>query len=512
MAADIETLPETLTEVERACLRGYLDLVSQRLGANLLTVWLLGSAARGDMWPAGSPMRSDIDLLAVTGAPVPRSLQEELTNATYPLYLEAGRKISPQFWTAGCFQAPAAGQARDFVERVRAEGRLVWKSRLPLREQFILEPDVVFLNHGSFGACPRPVFEAYQRWQRELEAQPLAFFRRAKELLAQARAALAAYVGAEADDLVFVPNATTGLNIVARSLRLAPGDEVLATDHEYGALDRTWRFVCGRSGAAYVRAPVRLPVQSREEIVEAVWSRVTDRTRVLFISHITPPTALVLPVEELVRRARAAGILTVIDGAHAPGQIPLDLRALDADFYAGNCHKWLCAPKGSAFLYARRDVQPLLEPLVVSWGWRSDKPGPSRFIDEHEWQGTRDLAAFLAVPAAIEFLESHNWEDVRGRCHDLARAARDAVNALTGLSPLCPDDPAWYAQMASMFLPPCDPEAFQKRLLDEFGVEVPVWDWNGRPVLRVSVQGYNTREDIDALASALGRMIEEAHA
>lgn len=381
-----------------------------------------------------------------------------------------------------------------------------------IRDQFLLRRDVVFLNHGSFGACPRPVFEAYQHWQRELESQPVEFFaRRAKDLMRWARATLGEYLGAGPDNLVYVPNTTTGLNIVARSLRLNPGDEVLTTDHEYGALDRTWRFICEKQKAVCVRAAVPLPVTSREEVVEAIWSRVTPRTRVLFASHITPPTALILPIEDLVRRARAEGILTVIDGAHAPGQIPLALEALGADFYAGNCHKWMCAPKGSAFLYARREVQPLLEPLVVSWGWRSEKPGPSRFIDEHEYQGTRDLAAFLAVPSAIEFFRENNWEAVRQECHAAVGDARRTIEALTNLPSICPqarpDGSPWFAQMASVFLPPCDPEAFQQRLREEFRIEVPVWNWNGRPVLRVSVQGYNTRADLDALITAVRRIV-----
>ena len=286
------------------------------------------------------------------------------------------------------------------------------ESASELRELFLLRPDVVFLNHGSFGACPRPVFEAYQQWQLELERQPVEFLgRRFGGLLREAREALAAVVGARADDLVYVPNATTGLNAVARSLRLAPGDEVLTTNHEYGALDRTWRFVCARRGATYVNRPLPLPISSADEVIEQLWAGVTERTRVLFLSHITSPTALILPVQELVRRARAVGIITIVDGAHVPGQIPLNLEALGADFYAGNCHKWLNSPKGSAFLYARKEVQPLVEPLVVSWGWQPesstllslDSNGSSPFVLQHEWQGTRDIAAYLSVPAAIEF-------------------------------------------------------------------------------------------------------------
>ena len=376
---------------------------------------------------------------------------------------------------------------------------------------FMLRPGVVYLNHGSFGACPRPVFERYQAWQRELETEPVEFLgRRFASLMRGAREGLAAFVGADPDDLVFVPNATTGLNAVARSLRLEPGDEVLATDHEYGALDRTWTFVCEKQAARYVRRPLPLPLASAGDVVEAVWAGVTRRTRVLFLSHVTSTTAIVLPLAELIRRARERGILTVIDGAHAPGQVALDLAALGADFYAGNCHKWMNAPKGSAFLHARREVQGLLEPLVVSWGWRSDRPGPSRFVDEHEWQGTRDIAAYLTVPAAIEFMREHDWPDVQRACHDLAAAARDRIDAVTGRAAIVPDDPGWFGQMATVALPVCDHETLQRSLFQEFGIEVPTFSWNGGSYLRVSVQAYNDGSDIDALSGALARLLGAA--
>lgn len=372
------------------------------------------------------------------------------------------------------------------------------------RSDFCLRPDVVFLNHGSFGACPRSVFKEYQRWQLELERQPVEFLgRRFNDLMRQARQTLAEFVGADADEVVYVTNATVGLNIVARSLPLGPGDEVLATDHEYGALDRTWRFICGKRGARYIRQPVPLPIASAEQVIEAIWSGVTPHTRVLFISHITSPTAVRVPVAELIRRARLAGLITVIDGAHAVGQIPLDLAELGADFYAGNCHKWLNAPKGAAFLYARRAVQHLVEPLVVSWGWQSDRPGPSRFIDEQEWQGTRDIAAFLTVPAAIRFMQEHAWPRLRRECHELVRYARRRIGALTGLPPLTPASPAWFAQMTSLPLPPCDAETLQSRLYDEFRIEVPIINWNGRQFVRVSIQAYNAQQDVDVLVDAL---------
>lgn len=378
-----------------------------------------------------------------------------------------------------------------------------------LRGLFLLRPEVVFLNHGSFGACPRPVFEAYQAWQLELERQPVEFLgRRFEALMRQARQALGAFVGAEADDLTFVPNATTGLNVVARALPLKPGDEVLATDHEYGALDRAWRFVCAKKGAHYIRRPVSVPLTSTEEVVEAVWSGVTARTRVLFVSHITSPTAIIFPVAELVSRARQAGIITVVDGAHAPGQISLNLAALGADFYTGNCHKWMMAPKGSGFLYARPEVQPLLEPLLVSWGWESETPGPSRFIDEQEYQGTRDIAAYLATPAAIQFMVEHDWPAVRSRCHELVRQARRRISELTGLPPLTPDSPAWFAQMAAFPLPPCDAKLLQRKLYEKFTIEIPFITWNDRQFVRISIQGYNTETDVTALVDGLAALLQ----
>ena len=388
-----------------------------------------------------------------------------------------------------------------------------------LRDLFLLRPDVVFLNHGSFGACPRPVFEAYQRWQRELERQPVEFLgRRFASLMKAAREALASYVHSAPEDLVYVPNATTGLNVVARSLPLQPGDEVLATDHEYGALDRTWRFVCAKRSSTYVNYPLPLPIRSAEQAVETIWAGVTPRTRVLFISHYTSPTALILPVAELIRRAREAGILTVVDGAHAPGQMPLDLTALGADFYAGNLHKWLCAPKGAGFLCARREVQPLLKPLVVSWGWnRGDGAAglldlgdnTSQFIDEQEWQGTRDPAAYLSVPAAIQFQAGHGWPRVRQECHELLREARQRIEELTGLPPICPDSPEWYAQMAAFPLPKCDGATLQRRLYDEYRVEVPIIEWGGRQLVRVSVQGYNTEDDVEVLLGGLEDLLPQ---
>jgi len=378
-----------------------------------------------------------------------------------------------------------------------------------LKEQFLLDPSVIFLNHGSFGATPRPVFDCYQEWQRRLELQPVEFLgRRCATLLAESRLALGGYLRVPPDDLVYITNATTALNTVARALHLGPGDEVLATDHEYGAIDKTWRFLATRQGFKYINLPVELPVTSIDDFVNCFFTGVTPNTRVIAISHITSPTAIIFPVRQICARARQAGILTVIDGAHAPGQIPLNLSDLGADFYAGNLHKWLCAPKGAAFLYASPTAQSLIEPLTVSWGWQSENPGPSPFVDILEWQGTRDISAFLAVPAAIDFQRQHNWSDVRADCHELVRKTQSSITNLTGLPPLHADAPCWYAQMGASPLPPeTDIDLMKRALYDRYHIEIPLVRWKDRPLIRYSYQGYNTAEDMQSLIHSLQKLL-----
>jgi isopenicillin-N epimerase len=371
--------------------------------------------------------------------------------------------------------------------------------------EFLLDPSVTFLNHGSFGATPRPVFEAYQRWQLELEREPVQFLgNRANALLAKARSDLGAYLGTSGDNLVYVTNATYGANVVAHSLKLHPGDEVLATNHEYGAIDRTWHFLSSKYGFTYRNIPIRVPITTAEEWLTQFWAAVTPHTKLISISHITSPTGLIFPIQALCSLARQAGILTLIDGAHAPGQIPLNLDQLDADFYTGNLHKWLCAPKGSAFLYTRPSLQSLIQPLVVSWGYESTNPGPSTFIDYLEMTGTRDISAFLAASDAIQYQHDHDWASVQCSCHALLSNCMQRLTALTGLAPLSPDSTEWYSQLASIPLPPsADLTALHTFLWEKHHIEVPVISWNGQKFVRVSIQAYNTPQDIDHLISAL---------
>ena len=373
-----------------------------------------------------------------------------------------------------------------------------------LRREFLLDPEIAFLNHGSFGACPRPVFERYQAWQRELEREPVDFIdRRLPGLLENARIALAAYLGCAAHDLAFVQNATTAVNLAARSLDLREGDEVLATDLEYGACDLAWEWVCGRTGARYIRAPIPLPLDDPTALVDALFAAVSERTKAVFVSHISSTTGLVLPVNEIVGRARALDLVTIVDGAHAPGQVPVDLAALGADFYAGNAHKWLCAPKGAGFLHVRPERQESVDAAVVSWGYREGHT----FAERIERQGTRDPSAWLAVPDAIEFQAERDWDEVRDRSRRLAREARRDLCDLLGTGPLAPD--SMLAQMAAVRLPRAAPD-LSERLFEWHRIEIPAGH-DGSDLLRLSVAGYTIRAEIDRLLAALVRELDPEH-
>lgn len=375
-----------------------------------------------------------------------------------------------------------------------------------MKDFFLLDPNIIFLNHGSFGASPKPVFDTYQTWQRKLEKQPVLFLGRSyHQLLQTAKESLAAYLVTQHQNLVFVPNATYGVNLIARSLDLQPGDEILTSNHEYGACDYTWEFLSAKKGVRYIHRAIHFPSQTDQEIVEIFWQGVTPNTKLIYLSHLTSPTALRLPVEKICHRAREAGILTLIDGAHAPGQIPLDLDSLQADFYTGNLHKWLMAPKGAAFLYAHPRVQHLVEPLVVSWGLRTEPQfsSGSDFIDRLTWTGTHDPSAYLSVPAAIQFQQEHNWSEVQAACHLRLKEYLPEFSALTGKPVLYAQDHQ-YGQMAAIELPLVrDLLAFKTELYDQYRIEIPHILWENRHFLRISYQVYNQPEDLTRLLDVL---------
>ncbi|NER36599.1 MAG: aminotransferase class V-fold PLP-dependent enzyme [Oscillatoria sp. SIO1A7] len=380
-----------------------------------------------------------------------------------------------------------------------------------LRSQFMLDPNVCYLNHGAYGAVPRPVYDRYLEWMRLFEAEPVDFLsRHGEERLAESRHILAEYLGTQRDNIVYVQNGTVGLNIIARNMKLGPNDEMLTTNQEHGGVDRMWRYFASQRGFAYKKVPLPIPVPTHAEFVEQFWSQVNPRVRLIFISHITSLSGLILPVEEICRRAREAGITTIVDGSHAPGQIPLDLDAIGSDFYVGITHKWLCAPRGSAFMFARPEVQHLLEPLVLSWGWEPKQPGPSQFVDRHQWQGSRDISPFLTVPAAIAFQQKNNWDLVRKECHELALEAQQRVSETVGEPPFQSIAGAkeWFAQIACVFLPQhIDPIPFRDKLRYEHGIDVSIDVVYDQPRMRISVQGYNSPDDIDHLVRALAKSL-----
>jgi len=376
---------------------------------------------------------------------------------------------------------------------------------------------VVFLNHGSFGACPAEVLRHQAALRAELEAEPVRFLsRELDDRLDAARRALAAFVGADPDDLAFVTNATSGVNAVLRSLVFRHGDELLTTDHAYNACRNTLDFVAGPAGARVVVATVPFPVASPEQIVHAVLSQVTARTRLALLDHITSPTGLVLPVDRLTAELTGRGVEVVIDGAHAPGMVPLDLRTLGATYYSGNCHKWLCAPKGSAFLWVRGDRRPDVRPLTISHGANAARPDRSRFRLEFDWTGTSDPTAWLTVPRAIEYLGSllpGGWPALMARNRELALEARRLLCAAAGTAPACPDE--MIGSLASVILPDSPttgiawrrPDPLQRRLFESGGIEVPVMSWPAPPrrLVRVSAQLYNSRDQYARLAESLVR-------
>ena len=383
-----------------------------------------------------------------------------------------------------------------------------------LRHEWTIEDGVTYLNHGSFGPSPRPVQEARAAWTARLERQPMQFFVRDLERELDAAAArLGAFISADPQDLIFVDNATVGMNIVAASVNLSPGDEVLLTDHEYGAVMRIWREACRRAGAQVVVRSIGSKLHSAEEIADALLAGVTDRTRLIVVSHVTSPTAVVLPVAAICRGARERGVPVCIDGPHAVVMVPLDLGEIDCDYYAASCHKWLSAPFGSGFLYVARRCQAALRPLVVSWG-RSISGRPASWKDEFNWTGTHDPAAYLAIPAAIEFLERYGLENFRRETHALAAYARQRIGEFAGVEPLVPDGPEWYGSMVALALPgpgsqpahPAEPDPLQAALWQRFQIEAPVMRWQGRRLLRVSCHLYNDRSDIDRLIVALAEL------
>lgn len=382
-----------------------------------------------------------------------------------------------------------------------------------------LDPEITYLNHGAHGACPVAVLERQRELRARMEGDPVRFLGRELErLLDDARAALATFIGAEPEDIAFVPNATSGINAVLRSLAVEPGAELLTTDHAYNACRNALEFVAARAGARVVVASVPFPLDADERVGDAVLAAVSPRTRLALLDHVTSPTGLVWPIARLSEALAARGIDTLVDGAHAPGMLPLDISALGAPYYAGNCHKWLCAPKGSAFLFVRRDRQKLVRPLTISHGANSPRADRSRFHLEFDWTGTNDPTPYLCVPEALRVMGSllpGGWPALMARNRSLTLRARQWLCDLVGVAPPAPD--AMVGALAAVPLPdgssdapaPVSRDPLQDALAERFGIEVPVIPWPAPPrrLLRISAQLYNVPEDYARLGEALGTLL-----
>lgn len=379
-----------------------------------------------------------------------------------------------------------------------------------MKELFLLHPEITFLNFGSFGACPKPIFDAYQRWQLELEREPVQFMlHRGPDQIKKSRESLAAYINCNPDDLVFTTNPSYAINIVANSLNLAPGDEILTTDLEYGAMDRTWSHHASKTGYHYKRQPIPLPLISEEEFCEHFWRGLTPKTRAIFISHITSSTALILPVEKICRKAKELGLLTIVDGAHVPGHIPLNLSELNADIYTGACHKWMMAPKGCSFLYAKPEVQQWLDPLVVSWGYGNPAFVHSKFQDYHQQQGTRDYSAFLVIPDCLEFMKLHNWQNISDSCKTMILKQTPRFASLLNTSANAPLNAQFFGQMSSLKIRTTVPEELKSLLYNRYKIEIPVMIHGDQIFIRFSLNAFNTENDLDRLFEALSDLKQQ---
>jgi len=400
----------------------------------------------------------------------------------------------------------------NFVKHSKNENRSNKKTMTNpnLKDQFLLRKDINFLNFGSFGATPKPVFDNYQEWQKVLEAEPVQFIAfDGYEYLSTAREALAKFVHVDdKDDLVFITNPSFAVNIIAKSFPLNEGDEILATDVEYGACDRTWDYYCAQKKAVYKRQPISLPITTKEQFIEDFFKGLTPKTKAIFISHITSATALIFPVKEICEIAKSKGLITIVDGAHAPAQIDLKINELAVDFYVAACHKWMMAPKGASFLYAHKRVQHLCEPLVVSWGYKALKPSHSPFLDYHQMIGTRDFSAFLSVTKSIEFMHENNWTEVAKQCREMVLANAGQFYELLGTHPISPLTNEWIGQMVSIPIHTKEPEVLQRKLFKEYHIEIPIMRQGNDIYMRYSINVFNSVQDLEALHRALTDIIK----
>tara|TARA_Y100000590_G_scaffold420679_1_gene523621 strand:+ start:312 stop:1448 length:1137 start_codon:yes stop_codon:yes gene_type:complete len=375
-----------------------------------------------------------------------------------------------------------------------------------LRSKFLIDSDITYLNHGSYGSCPKIIFEEYQKWQRILENQPVRFFTdKLYRALNDSRISLSKFIGCNQNEVLFFSNPTTAITNIIYNLNIEKGDEILMTDHEYGALIRAWNAWSNKSGAKIIQQKIPVPVNSKKKFIDTFWRGVTKKTKIIFISHITSPTALIFPVKEIIKKAKKKGILTIVDGAHTPGHIDINMDNLGCDFYTGALHKWLCMPKGSAFLYVKRKHQEWVKPIVYSWGKDGDDPGPTEFLQNFQWQGTRDMSSFLTVPISIDFYYKYIHQ-LKDKCRKINQEIYERFGEILNTKPISSGG-KWLGQMVSHPLPKKVPKDIKKILLENHNIEIPIFQWKDLNLIRSSIQIYNQKKDVESLMKALGSII-----
>ena len=367
---------------------------------------------------------------------------------------------------------------------------------------FSLDPEVTHLNHGSFGACPKVIFDNLVSFQKKLEFEPVNFLdNHLYQYLKDSRFALSNYINCDRDDIAFFPNPSTALNTLIRSLDLKSGDQILTTNHEYGALDRTWNFISKKRGCEYIKLDVEIPFTDKQKFIDSFKNAINSNTKVIFLSHITSATALIFPVKEIIDLAKQKNILTIIDGAHVPAHIDLDIKKIDPDFYCGACHKWMCSPKGVAFLYVKKEYQNIIEPLVVSWGYEAENPSDSQYLDYIQWQGTNDMSAYLTIPETINFLNKHDWKERAKACRELNLWAKNEICEKLNTYSLGNDE--FLAQMTTIAFDLEDTINQKIEFYNKYKIQIPFIKWNNKTFFRISSQVYNSKDDFEYLINSL---------
>lgn len=381
-----------------------------------------------------------------------------------------------------------------------------------MKHLFLLREDVTFLNFGSFGACPRMIFDDYIQWEYLLEEEPVRFIAHdGINYLNKSRLELSKFINCLPEDLILVPNPTHAINILAKNLNLKKGEEILTTNLEYGAMDYTWQYYCDKANIKYVRQNISLPIESKEKFLEEFWKGYSEHTKAIFISHITSTTGLILPVEEICREAKKRGLITIVDGAHVPGHIALDLSNLQADFYTGACHKWLMTPKGCSFLYVKKEYQDDLDPLIISWGYKIPIENESQYFNNHQFNGTRDFSAYLTIPKAIEFRQKYDWDGISAICRKTTLEGAKLMADFLNTSPLAPLTKDFYGQMCSLPIKCQDPVKLNSVLFEKYKIEIPVMRHDDKVFIRFSIQAFNDLKDIHRLIWALSNIEKETN-